>query len=379
MREHIDETPDAELVRRARKGDRAAFGALATRHEPHVLSAARYILDDRDSARDVVQQALLQAYLSLTHLRSDERFGDWLAGIARNLARKSVARETRRDRLFETGVHSVSEHARGASSPHDDAAGQEVAQYVARAEACLPLHEREVVRLRYRGQLSIREVARELGVPMGTVKARLHRARSRMREIIAKIAPELVPKRARGEEMPMVDLKIADVVGGEALGDGSTRVVLLDEESKRVLIIWIGETEARAIAYAVRGVELPRPLTHEFAARLVEASGSRVERVRIDALREKMFYAVVELATADGTREVDARPSDALALAARAGAPIVAPEELMEGPPAVDVPDSEPSGRGMDQLIAENQGVTRTRDKEIEQVIEFVFAVPADA
>ncbi len=373
MRELIDKASDAEFVRRAREGDRAAFGELATRHEVRALSSVRHILADRDSADDVVQEALLHAYLSLTHLRSDERFGDWLAGIARNLARKLIEREVRRDRLFEAGACRVAEEAGETSSPHDDAASAELAELVARAEARLPLHERETVRLRYRGQLSIREVARELGVPMGTVKARLHRARSRMREVIAKIAPELVPKRARGEEMPMVDLKIADVVGGEALGDGSTRVVLLDEESKRVLIIWIGETEARAIAYALRGVELPRPLTHELAARLVEASGSRVERVRIDALREKMFYAVVELATAGGTREVDARPSDALALAARAGAPIVAPEELMEGPPAVDVPDSEPSGRGMDQLIAEHQGVTRTRDKEIEQVIEFVF------
>jgi bifunctional DNase/RNase len=74
---------------------------------------------------------------------------------------------------------------------------------------------------------------------------------------------------------------------------------------------------------------MPRPLTADLMARLLEAAGAGVERVTISSLRENTFYAVVLIATGDGAQEIDSRPSDALNLAARVGAPIFVDDEVM--------------------------------------------------
>src|SRR6266508_4854906 len=78
---------DGELVAAALAGERAAFGELIDRHRPRAVGLARRLLGDPLEAEDVVQEALLQAYLGLEELRAPERFGAWLCGIAANLAK----------------------------------------------------------------------------------------------------------------------------------------------------------------------------------------------------------------------------------------------------------------------------------------------------
>ena len=74
---------------------------------------------------------------------------------------------------------------------------------------------------------------------------------------------------------------------------------------------------------------MPRPMTADLMARLVEATGARIERVAVHSLREKTFYATVGVRTRDGLTELDARPSDALNLAVRVGAPVFVDAEVM--------------------------------------------------
>lgn len=111
------------------------------------------------------------------------------------------------------------------------------------------------------------------------------------------------------------------------------------EGRKRKLSIFIGGPEAAAIAFALDGVDPPRPLTHDLACTLVEELGSSIERVVITELRDTTFYADLHLASteakeddseeSDAPRIISARPSDAVALAVRVGAPIFATEELL--------------------------------------------------
>jgi hypothetical protein len=107
-------------------------------------------------------------------------------------------------------------------------------------------------------------------------------------------------------------------------------VILKDSEHDRYLPIWIGPWEASAIAMRLQGLTPERPLTHDLFAAALDGLGVRIERIIIAALAEETFHARLVLSRADGEVEIDARPSDALALAVRTNARIYAAEDVLE-------------------------------------------------
>jgi bifunctional DNase/RNase len=109
-------------------------------------------------------------------------------------------------------------------------------------------------------------------------------------------------------------------------------VVLLRESTgdRRVLPIYIGAEEAKAIALALEGVTTPRPMTHDLMRDLLTALGASVQRIVVTELRDSTFFAEVELALNGSTRRVSSRPSDAVALAVRVDAPIFASEDVLD-------------------------------------------------
>jgi bifunctional DNase/RNase len=128
----------------------------------------------------------------------------------------------------------------------------------------------------------------------------------------------------------MIKVTIADVKQDISTGCGCL-VILVDEAGYRLLPIMIGEFEARAIAIGLRKEPLPRPITYTFMANALETIGASVEEVCITRRDEGgTFYAVVRFRVGDTVQEVDARPSDAMALAVRTGSPIYATEELWQ-------------------------------------------------
>lgn len=102
------------------------------------------------------------------------------------------------------------------------------------------------------------------------------------------------------------------------------------EESPRILPIWIGLFEANAIALSLEGVETPRPMTHDLAVGLMGALGGSISRVLVSDLIDGTFYAQISLESEGKTSVVDARPSDALALALRSDAPVYVAEKVLE-------------------------------------------------
>lgn len=107
-------------------------------------------------------------------------------------------------------------------------------------------------------------------------------------------------------------------------------VLLKERDGGRFLPIWIGAVEATAIAFALQGVVTQRPMTHDLLKTILDELHVSVEGIDITELREGTFYATIRMRSPSGSYEVSSRPSDAIALAVRAGAPIFAAEEVLE-------------------------------------------------
>lgn len=106
-------------------------------------------------------------------------------------------------------------------------------------------------------------------------------------------------------------------------------VILKDEEQNRWLPIVVGSTEAQAIALQLENITPPRPLTHDLLRNVLESIDVVISRIIVNDLRENTYYAVIELKINGDSTDVDARPSDAIALALRMSAPIYVEESVM--------------------------------------------------
>ena len=122
---------------------------------------------------------------------------------------------------------------------------------------------------------------------------------------------------------------------GVAVGPGMQPVVLLTPlepaPGPRTLVpIWVGSQEAASISVAVSGEAPPRPLSHDLMQRLLDAVGATVRQVAVTRLEAGTFYAELSLFTTSGALTIDCRPSDAIALAARVGAPLFVAEAVID-------------------------------------------------
>ena len=309
---------DDELVTAALAGDPAAFAALVEGNRARVETVVERMVGEE--AEDLVQEALLRAYLGLSQLRDPARFGAWLCGIAVNLAKMRLRRRALEARLFV--------------EPTSDGGFEEreLLQLVRNAVDVLPPGQRDAVLMHYIDGLSCEEVAVLLGSSPGAIRVRLHRARQQLREQLATLAPPPTPK----EEIRMIEMRLEDVIVRVAEDDpmkvvADQRIVLLKEaDGDRLLPIWIGAAEGNSLALRLTGETTPRPITSDVMVELLRVTGARVERVAVTRLREKTFYAVIAVAANGRTDELDARPSDALNLAVRVGAPIFVDDGVLE-------------------------------------------------
>jgi uncharacterized protein len=115
-----------------------------------------------------------------------------------------------------------------------------------------------------------------------------------------------------------------DMVGKQPI------VLLKTADGNKFLPIWIGHPEAAAILMKLQGANTPRPMTHDLVTDMLEKLEARVTRIAVTELRENTFYAVVTVAVDGSEIEIDSRPSDAIALAVRADAPIFADDSVIE-------------------------------------------------
>jgi bifunctional DNase/RNase len=115
-------------------------------------------------------------------------------------------------------------------------------------------------------------------------------------------------------------------------------IILRDEAGGRQLPIWVGLAEANAIALQMENVATPRPMTHDLLRNVIEDLDGRVQQVVVSDLKDNTFFAIIHLDVRGETVKVDARPSDAIALALRTRAPIFVEESVIDGARDVENP-----------------------------------------
>lgn len=118
-------------------------------------------------------------------------------------------------------------------------------------------------------------------------------------------------------------------------------VILKDMEDKRALPIWVGIFEANAIALEMEHVPTPRPMTHDLIKNILEGVSAKVNRVVVNDLKDNTFYAVISLSLNGSEYLIDSRPSDAIALALRMGAPIYVARKVLEEAKSIDLSEQQ--------------------------------------
>jgi len=178
---------DALLIEEALEGDSEAFGQLVRKYQDRLYNTLAHMVGCRTEAEDVTQEAFVQAYLKLDTFRQDSKFYTWLYRIAFNTA-VSRRRKKRVEMSIEQGRELLGEEpVEEGESPEDRLLRHEQAQQVHAALAELNEEHRAILVLREMDGCCYESIAEVLDVPIGTVRSRLHRARSQLREQLKEV------------------------------------------------------------------------------------------------------------------------------------------------------------------------------------------------
>ncbi len=182
---------DVELLKRYAAGDEGAFQELISQYKDSVYAFLRRFLNDRDLVDDVFQETFMQLYVSRDTFDQSKPLRPWLFTIAANKAKDALRRRQRIDctnlgSMFDSDEHSIDDVLNTLDHddrlPYDDLIREETATEVKRVIARMPARLREVLLLAYFQKFSYGEIAGILGIPVGTVKSRLHTAVNRFAE-----------------------------------------------------------------------------------------------------------------------------------------------------------------------------------------------------
>lgn len=236
-------------------------------HWDTAVFLAGKVLGSPELAHDAAQEAAIAAMTDLQRLRVPDRFGAWFCGIALNVSRRWL----RQLRFEVPGLHL--DRASQSPGPAEAAETAEIAARVRSAVTALPKGQRHAVLLFYLQGLSHREVAGELGISVGAVKARLHQARAALAPHLAQIIDTPEAKTVTTtDDVPWTDVSVTEIrrTDGEDITERKHVMILQERDGDRQLPIWIGPFEATALALTLESVETPRPFTYKLTADLIE-------------------------------------------------------------------------------------------------------------
>jgi len=148
----------------------------------------------------------------------------------------------------------------------------------------------------------------------------------------------------------MIEMKVMGIALD--VRTNSPIVVLHDLENRKALPIWIGSAEASAIIRCIEGLVVARPMTHDLITNIVEKTGYKIEKVEINDVEKDTYYATIFMRKGKELLEIDSRPSDAIAIAMRAGAPIfVTANVLMNGSVSTNIARDEEEAQEFKDFI----------------------------
>jgi len=170
------------LLHRSRHGDADAFGALVRQHAGRAIGTASLMLGSYDDGLDASQEAFARAWRRIDSFRGTGSFYAWFAAILRNVCIDRIRRRKRRTHASLDEVHPIADHADGPAALADRS---EQAERLWRAICELSPPHRDIIVLSHFQELSYRQIAELLEIPIGTVMSRLHAARKALRDKLA--------------------------------------------------------------------------------------------------------------------------------------------------------------------------------------------------
>ena len=180
--------PDDELVAKAQKGYRKAFERLVERHQRMVLNAAYRILRNHEDAEDAAQESFIRTYTFLSTLREGTKFTSWLYQIVTNICLSKVKTSHAQQVFVDVdGEEAEAKHPElsdWTANPEEIVAKEEFNGQVQEMVASLPPHYRAVITLYHLNDFSYEEIAKTLGLPVGTVKTHLYRAKEMLKKMV---------------------------------------------------------------------------------------------------------------------------------------------------------------------------------------------------
>lgn len=180
---------DLLLIERCKRGDQVAYTLLLRKYQNSVYNLCRKMVRNPEEARDLSQEAFVKTFASLERYNPVYAFSSWLYKITANLCIDHIRKQRMKmysiDDPVEGDEGPIARQLEDPGQRPDEASEQaEIGTRIRAAIEKLPEHYRTILILRHQEQLSYDEIAQKLGIPLGTVKARIHRAREGLREIL---------------------------------------------------------------------------------------------------------------------------------------------------------------------------------------------------
>ena len=310
------------------------------------LRKAQTMVQDETLAQDLTQVALIQAYRCLNTLRDPSRFKYWLLGIVQNICRNYL-REKRHHFL------SMDNLLLQPDKSSQEEVAREVSEIVLTSIRSLEVNYQEVMIAFYYDGLPLTSIAEQQGISLSAAKVRLHRARQLLKEKLKTYKVLSYYYREPPTTNTMKQLTIADIYLKEF---GDAGILLQTEDGAHFLPVMVGHPEAKAIFLGMQqhNFSTLRPWTHDLTATLLTATGAILNSICIHKLVNGVFYAYLSLKKGKKTLKIDARPSDAIAIAVRLKTPIYVSDTLL-AKAGIPVPDlyrgTQPKGKGLNQLV----------------------------
>lgn len=311
-----------ELIDKALNDDKKAFNTLIERHYAYCLNKAGRMVNDRELAKDLIQEAFLEAYFNLSKLNDKNSFKPWLGGIVHNVCNNYIRKNCKK-------YASLKNYFDEQQSAESNADGK-IVELVLQAVKTLDVSFEAIVYAFYYEGKTISEICHEQTITPALAKVRLHRARIELKAILLE-KPEMKDYQQYFKNKKiMKKVEIIDLILKEKEKTEYCVVVLYSEELSRVLPIIIGKFEGQAMFLALKNINTSRPLTHNILAEMMRTNGLKPESVNITDIVDGVFFAVLKVNKGHDIKEYDIRPSDAIPIALMFDIPIQASVKVLD-------------------------------------------------